>query len=128
MEQYDHLQPVGECLNIELGHLVLHPPAPRIRPHHALHLEQKLLPVVQRHRVPAGARVERQHPRALAVVLGLGDEPLHDHARAGGQRTRRAGGGRGDIGNLQSMLLVAPARAEEAVAVAVAAAVVVAVV
>ncbi len=114
MEQYDHLQRAGECLNIELGHLVC------IRPHHALHLERKLLPVVQRHRVPAGARVERQHARALAVVLGLGDEPLHEHASAGGQRTRRAGGGRCDIGNLQRLLLVAAARAEEAVAVAVA--------
>jgi hypothetical protein len=28
---------------------------------------------------------------SLAVVLGLGDEPLHEHASAGGQRTRRAG-------------------------------------
>ena len=31
------------------------------------------------------ALVDRQHARALAVVLGLGDEPLHQHARADGQ-------------------------------------------
>ena len=34
---------------------------------------------------PSGARVERHHTRALAVVLGLGDGPLHEHASAGGQ-------------------------------------------
>jgi hypothetical protein len=55
---------------------------------HALGLERQLLPVVQRDGVPAGALVERQHARAFAVVLGLGDEPLHEHARASGQKMR----------------------------------------
>ena len=40
-------------------------------------------------------RVERQHACALAVVLGLGDEPLHEHASVTGQRTRPPGGQRG---------------------------------
>jgi hypothetical protein len=67
--------------------------APGLR--HALGLERQLLPGVQHHGMPAGARrvdSERQHAGALAVVLGLGDEPLHEHASASGQQTRRAGG------------------------------------
>ena len=64
------------------------------RKSNALGLERQLLPILQRNGIPAGACVERHHARALAVVLGLGDEPLHEHASAGGQRTRRAGGGR----------------------------------
>ena len=37
-------------------------------------------------------RVERQHARALAVKLRLGDEPLHEHASVTEQRTRPPGG------------------------------------
>jgi hypothetical protein len=59
------------------------------RSRHAFGLVRQLLPLVQRHAVPPTPCVERHDASKLAVVLGLGDEPLHEHASAGGQRPHR---------------------------------------